>query len=92
LKKTIINSSDGTFGCFPKQNPQDAALYPTVHINIVFGQVDPAATAAQVLRYAEAVRDGKLTIPIERIMPLAAAAEAQAIAEKGGVAKFVLFA
>jgi NADPH:quinone reductase-like Zn-dependent oxidoreductase len=83
---------DGTFGCFPKQNPQDAALYPAVHINIVFGQVDPAATAAQVLRYAEAVRDGKLTIPIERIMPLAAAAEAQAIAEKGGVAKFVLFA
>jgi hypothetical protein len=33
-----------------------------------------------------------LTIPIERIMPLADAAEAQAIAEKGGVAKIVLTA
>ena len=82
----------GTFGCFPKQNPQDAALYPTVHINTVFGQVDPATRAAQILRYAEAVRDGKLTIPIDRIMPLADAAQAQAIAEKGGIAKIVLTA
>ena len=82
----------GTFGCFPKHNPQDATLYPTVHINTVFGQVDPATRAAQILRYAEAVRDGKLTIPIERIMPLADAAEAQVIAEKGGVAKIVLTA
>jgi NADPH:quinone reductase-like Zn-dependent oxidoreductase len=82
----------GTFGCFPKQNPQDAALYPTIHINIVFGQADPAAAILTILHYAEAVRDGKLTIPIERIMPLADAAEAQAIAEKGGVAKIVLTA
>ncbi len=82
----------GTFGCFPKQNPQDAALYPTVHINIVFGQVDPATRAAQVLHYAEAVRDGKLTIPIDRIVPLADAAEAQVAAEKGGIAKIVLTA
>ena len=80
----------GTFGCFPKRNPQDAALYPTVHINTVFGQADPATRAGQILHYAEAVRDGKLTIPIERIMPLADAAEAQAIAEKGGIAKIVL--
>ncbi|GLV60498.1 NADPH:quinone reductase [Dictyobacter sp. S3.2.2.5] len=82
----------GTYGCFPKQNPQNAALYPTVHVNIVFGQGDPATIAAQILRYAEAVRDGKLTIPIERIMPLADAAEAQGIAEKGGVAKIILSA
>jgi NADPH:quinone reductase-like Zn-dependent oxidoreductase len=80
----------GTFGCFPKQNPHDAALYPTVHITTVFGQVDPLTMTAQILRYAEAVRDGKLTIPIERIMPLADAAQAQAIAEKGGIAKIVL--
>ncbi len=78
----------GTFGCFPKRNPQDAALHPTIHINIVFAQVDSATT----LHYAEAVRDGKLTIPIERIMPLADAAEAQVIAEKGGIAKIVLTA
>ncbi|GHO62990.1 NADPH:quinone reductase [Ktedonobacter sp. SOSP1-52] len=82
----------GTFGCFPKQNPHDAALYPTVHITTVFGQVDPSTRAAQILRYAKAVRDGKLTIPIERIMPLADAAEAQGIAEKGGVAKIILTA
>lgn len=77
----------GTFGHFPQGNPQNAALYPTIHTTLVFAQIDTATT----LHYAKAVRDGKLTIPIERIMPLAAAAEAQAIAEKGGVAKIVLF-
>ncbi len=78
----------GTFGCF--RNPQDAAtLYPTIHINPIFGQPNHPATT---LHYAKAVRDGKLTIPIDRIMPLADAAEAQAIAEKGGVAKIVLTA
>ena len=82
----------GTFGCFPKQSPQDAALYPAVHITIVFGQADPATRAMQILYYAEAVRDGKLTIPIDRIMPLADTAEAQVAAEKGGIAKIVLIA
>jgi NADPH:quinone reductase-like Zn-dependent oxidoreductase len=83
---------DGTFGCFP-QIPQDAAaLHPTIHINIVFGQLDPATASHITLHYAEAVRDGKLTIPIDRIMPLADAAEAQAAAEKGGIAKIVLTA
>jgi hypothetical protein len=33
---------------------------------LVFAQIDAATT----LHYAKAVRDGKLTIPIERIMPL----------------------
>jgi hypothetical protein len=33
-----------------------------------------------------------LTIPIERIIPLADAAQAQGIAEKGGIAKIVLTA
>lgn len=81
----------GAFGCFPRQNPQNAALYPTIRITIIFGQVDPTINwPTLILRYAEAVRDGKFTIPIERIMPLTAAAEAQTIAEKGGVAKIVL--
>jgi NADPH:quinone reductase-like Zn-dependent oxidoreductase len=48
----------GTFGCFPKQNPQDAALYPTVHITTVFGQVDPQPglrrSCATLRRYATA--------------------------------------
>lgn len=78
----------GTFGHFPQGNPQNAALYPTVHITLVFGQIGDATT----VRYAEAVRDGKLTIPIERIMPLAEAAEAHVIAEKGGVGKIILTA
>jgi NADPH:quinone reductase-like Zn-dependent oxidoreductase len=78
----------GTFACFPKRDPQNAALHPAIQINIVFAQIN----SATILRYAEAVRDGKLTIPVERIMPLADAAEAQAIAEKGGIAKIVLTA
>jgi NADPH:quinone reductase-like Zn-dependent oxidoreductase len=78
----------GTFGCFPTQNPRNAALHPTIQINIVIAPVN----SATILLYAEAVRDGKLTIPVERIMPLADAAEAQAIAEKGGTAKIILTA
>jgi NADPH:quinone reductase-like Zn-dependent oxidoreductase len=76
----------GTLGCFPMQNPRNAAQYPTIEINVVVAPV----IAATILCYAEAVRDDKLTIPVERIMPLADAAEAQAIAEKGGTAKIVL--
>lgn len=75
----------GTFGCVSSP-PQNADLHPTIRINSVFAKADSATT----LRYAEAVRDGRLTIPIDGIMPLADAPEAQAIAEQGGVAKFVL--
>ncbi|GHO99706.1 hypothetical protein KSF_097540 [Reticulibacter mediterranei] len=79
----------GTFGCFPP-TPQDAVLHPTIHITVLFGQLDPATALHITLHYAEAVRDGKLTIPIDHIMPLSDAAEAHAIAEKGGIAKIVL--
>jgi NADPH:quinone reductase-like Zn-dependent oxidoreductase len=41
---------------------------------------------------AEAVRDGKLVIPINRTLPLSEAAEAQAAAEKGGIGKILLVA
>ena len=77
----------GTFGCV-SSILQDAAPHPTIHINPVFAMADTATT----LYYAEAVRDGRLTIPIDRTMPLADAAEAQKTAEKGGVAKIVLTA
>ena len=40
----------------------------------------------------EAVRDGKLVIPIGEKLPLSEAAEAQAAAEKGGSAKILLLA
>jgi NADPH:quinone reductase-like Zn-dependent oxidoreductase len=39
---------------------------------------------------AEAVRDGKLVIPISQKLPLSEAAEAQAAAEKGGIGKILL--
>jgi NADPH:quinone reductase-like Zn-dependent oxidoreductase len=39
---------------------------------------------------AEAVRDGKLRIPISRKFPLSDAAEAQAVAEKGASGKILL--
>jgi len=47
----------------------------------------------QTLRFmAEAVRDGKLVIPISRKLPLSKAAEAQAAAEEGGIGKVLLVA
>ena len=39
---------------------------------------------------SEAVRDGKLVIPISRTLPLSEAANAQAAAEKGGIGKILL--
>ena len=39
---------------------------------------------------AEAVRDGKLLIPISLKLPLSEAAEAHAAAEEGGVGKILL--
>jgi NADPH:quinone reductase-like Zn-dependent oxidoreductase len=41
---------------------------------------------------AEAVRDGKLVIPISQKLPLSEAAEAQATVEKGGTGKSLLVA
>jgi NADPH:quinone reductase-like Zn-dependent oxidoreductase len=75
----------GAFGCFPS-TPQDVAINPSVQINTIFAKTDTAA----ILHFAKAVRDGRLTIPVDRILPLADAAEAQAAAEKGGAAKIVL--
>jgi NADPH:quinone reductase-like Zn-dependent oxidoreductase len=68
--------------------PSNAALHPTVHINAIMAVPDPKT----VVHYAEAIRDGKLKLPIDRIMPLAEAGDAQAIAEKGGIGKIILTA
>lgn len=38
----------------------------------------------------EAVRDGKLVIPMRRQFPLSKAADARAAAEKGGIGKVLL--
>jgi NADPH:quinone reductase-like Zn-dependent oxidoreductase len=68
--------------------PQNAAKYPAVKVVPVFSKFD-----RETLEFmAEAVRDGKLVIPISEKLPLSKAAEAQAIAEKGGIGKILLVA
>jgi NADPH:quinone reductase-like Zn-dependent oxidoreductase len=69
----------GKFGCFPGIY-ELLKNYPHIEVNSIFGQIDAGATR----RYAEAVRDGRLKIPVARILPLEDAATAQKIAEKGG--------
>lgn len=66
--------------------PKNAALHPMVVIKPMAAQPDPA----RMVHYGEAVRDGKLQLPIECVMPLKDAAEAQARAEKGGAGKIIL--
>ena len=66
--------------------PKNAADYPSVKVVTVFSKFD-----RKTLEFmAEAVRDGKLVIPISLKLPLSQAAEAQAIAEKGGAGKILL--
>jgi len=66
--------------------PRNAAEHPSVKVAFVFSKFD-----RKTLEFmAEAVRDGKLVIPIRMKVPLSEAAKAQALAEKGGVGKIVL--
>jgi NADPH:quinone reductase-like Zn-dependent oxidoreductase len=68
--------------------PQNAAQYPSIKLVKVFSTFD-----RKTLEFmAEAVRDGKLVIPISLKLPLSKAAEAQATAEKGGSGKILLVA
>jgi NADPH:quinone reductase-like Zn-dependent oxidoreductase len=68
--------------------PQNAAQYPSVKVVHVFSKFD-----RKTLEFmAQAVRDGKLVIPISQKLPLREAAEAQATAEKGGAGKILLVA
>jgi NADPH:quinone reductase-like Zn-dependent oxidoreductase len=75
-------------GVFAAANgtPQNAAKYPSVKVVHVFSKFD----GKTLVYMAEAVRDGKLVIPIGRRLPLSEAAEAQAAAEKGGTGKILL--
>jgi NADPH:quinone reductase-like Zn-dependent oxidoreductase len=66
--------------------PQNAANYPAVKAVFVFSKFD-----RKTLEFmAEAVRDGKLIIPISQKLPLSEAAEAQAAVEKGSAGKILL--
>jgi NADPH:quinone reductase-like Zn-dependent oxidoreductase len=75
-------------GVFASANgaPQNAAKYPSVKTVHVFSKFD-----RKTLEFmAEAVRDGKLVIPIGSKFPLSEAADAQAAAEKGSLGKILL--
>ena len=66
--------------------PGNAAEYSGVKVVTVFSKFD-----RKTLEFmGEAVRDGKLVIPISMELPLREAAKAQAVAEKGGVGKILL--
>jgi NADPH:quinone reductase-like Zn-dependent oxidoreductase len=68
--------------------PRNAAKYPSVKVVPVFSKFD-----RKTLEFmADAVREGKLVIPISQKLPLREAAEAQAAAEKGGIGKILLVA
>src|ERR1700686_889342 len=68
--------------------PRNAEKYLSVKVVPVFSKFD-----RKTLEFmAEAVRDGKLVIPIGLKLPLSEAARAQARAEKGGVGKILLVA
>jgi NADPH:quinone reductase-like Zn-dependent oxidoreductase len=68
--------------------PKDAASYPSVKVVAVWSKFD-----RKTLEFmADAVRDGKLVIPISQKLPLSEAAQAQAAAERGGSGKILLVA
>lgn len=68
--------------------PANARLHPTVHVESVHVVPD----AAMLRTLADEVVAKRLVIPIDRMVPLAKAGEAQAAAEKGGIGKILLLA
>jgi len=79
--------SGGNFGSVLGP-PSNAALHPTVQVNAIMAVPDPKT----FVHYGEAVRDGKLKLPIDSLMPLSEAAAAQALGEKGAAGKIILTA
>jgi NADPH:quinone reductase-like Zn-dependent oxidoreductase len=68
--------------------PANAKLHPTIRVQSVV--MHPDAAMLRIL--AETVAAGKLVIPIDRMVPLDEAAQAQVAAEKGGIGKILLLA
>ena len=68
--------------------PADANLNPTVRIAPI--KATPDAGKLRVM--AQDILAGRFNIPIDRMLPLAQAAEAHAAAERGGIAKILLLA
>jgi len=87
-EKLIAKVKPGGVFATVLEPPQNAAQYPSIKVAHVFSKFD-----RKTLEFmAEAVRDGKLVIPISQKLPLSKAAEAQAAAEKGGSGKILLVA
>ena len=68
--------------------PVNAALHPTIKAVRIQCEPDPE----HLLKLAHDVLAGKLTIPVDRMLALADAAEGHALAEKGGIGKILLLA
>ena len=87
-EKLIAKVKPGGVFATVLEPPQNAAQYLSIKVAHVFSKFD-----RKTLEFmAEAVRDGKLVIPISQKLPLSKAAEAQAAAEKGGSGKILLVA
>jgi len=78
----------GCFGYASVLPEGTAELSPTVKIKRVLATPDPS----KVREFADDLRDGKFVLPIGRRHPLRDAAEAQVLAQKGGVGKIILLA
>jgi NADPH:quinone reductase-like Zn-dependent oxidoreductase len=78
----------GSFGYSSFLPTGTAESHPSVKTTRVFARPDPS----KVREFADDVRDGKFVLPIGRRLPLRDAAEAQVLAEKGGVGKVILLA
>lgn len=68
------------------QPPKDAALHPQVRVTFLHSHPD----GARLRVFAEDVAKGSFALPIGRRLPLAEAAEAHRLAEKGGIGKVLL--
>ena len=68
--------------------PGNATMHPTVRVEAVRAKPD----AAMLRTMAEDILAKRFVIPIDRMVPLADAGEAQAAAEKGGIGKVLLLA
>jgi len=87
-EKLIAKVKPGGVFASVVEAPQNAEKYTSVKVVHVFSKFD-----RKTLEFmAEAVRDGKLVIPIGQKLPLSEAAKAQAAAEKGSSGKILLVA
>ena len=68
--------------------PSDAHLHPAIKVEAFGSHPDGAGMRA----LAEDIANGKFKIPVDRTFPLADAAKAHAVAEKGGIGKVLLLA